>query len=417
MKLLASFYKELTLIRRDRAAMAILFVMPAALVLVITLVHTNVLESRTTIEILLVDDDGGTLGRAIEEGLAASEFFEVRTERGGVRLTAESLRRAVADGDFRLGVVVHGAASESLRARVERLIRGATPEPGETDDVTLVVDPAVPVALESSAESALRFLVRGEEIRVLMERLAEALDFPGGDAAGAFGESLKRGTTSLIGIGRELATGDRPAITPDAVQHNVPAWAMFGIFFIILPISGSLLRERHEGTLMRLMTIPVAFPVLLFGKVLAYVLVNLAQLGLMLWIGVAVLPLFGAPALDLGGRFDLILAVGLCASLAATGCGLMLGALARTYEQASAVGPISIIIAAAVGGIMVPVFLMPRFMQPLSVLSPLHWGHDAFVGIFARGAGIGELAPDMIRLLLCSAATLSVAWVSMSREE
>ena len=419
MKLLASFYKELTLLRRDRAALAILFVMPMALVLVVTLVQNNVLDSKATIDILLVDDDGGTLGQAIEEGLVASEFFEVRTDLEGVRLTPETLKRAVIDGKYQLGVVVHAAASEFLRVRVEQLVDGVTPDPGGADDITLILDPAMPAALESSAESLLRFLVRGEEVRVLIEQVVEALelDLSGGDSARALGESLKLGTTRLTGIRQEFATDDRPTVTPNAVQHNVPAWAMFGIFFIIMPISGSLLKERHEGTLMRLTTIPVAFPVLLFGKILAYVLVNLVQLGLMLWIGVAVLPRFGAPALSLGERPDLILAVGLGASLAATGSGLMLGAVARTYEQASALGPISIIIAAAVGGIMVPVFLMPRFMQPLSKFSPLHWGHDAFVGIFVRGAGFRELAPDLIRLLLFSAATISIALVFLLREE
>lgn len=418
MKVLASFYKELTLLRRDRAALTILFVMPMALVLVITLVQNNVLESRATIEILLVDNDGETLGPAIESGLAASEFFEVRTAIGGVRLTAERLKQAVAHGEYRLGVVVDPGASLALRARVDELIDGAVPETG-TENVTVVLDPAMPAALRSSAENALRFLVQGEETRVLMEQLIAALELelPGGDETRALGEALQKGKVSLTGIRREFAGGDRPAITPNAVQHNVPAWAMFGIFFIIVPISGSLLRERHEGTLMRLKTMPVSFSVLLAGKILAYVLVNLVQLAAMLWIGVSVLPLFGAPALGLGQSPGLILLVGLAASLAATGFGLMLGALARTYEQVAAVGPISIILAAALGGIMVPVFLMPRFMRPWSMLSPLHWGHDAFVGIFTRGASLADLAPDLVRLLLFSATTFAIALAGLLREE
>ena len=220
----------------------------------------------------------------------------------------------------------------------------------------------------------------------------------------------------LIDIRQEYATSGPVMIKPNAVQHNVPAWTMFGLFFIVMPISGSLIQERQGGTLTRLFSIPVPFPILLLGKILTYVMVNLLQIGLMLWVGVFALPWFGAPVLDLGHRPELILAVGLCASFAATGFGMMLGTLVRTYEQASTVGPISIIIAAALGGIMVPVFLMPRFMQPISAISPLRWGHEAFVDVFVRGADLAALLPNLIRLVLFFLVTLTIAVTLLFRE-
>ena len=158
MKLLASLRKELTLLLRDKAGLAILFVMPMALVLVVTLVQNNVLDSRSQIDVLLVNEDQGTLGLAIEEGLQSSEFLVVRTEIAGVPVTAERLKQAVADGEFRLGVIVHAQASRTLQTRVDRLIDGAESQRGPTDDISLVLDPAVQAALRDSVDNALQRL-------------------------------------------------------------------------------------------------------------------------------------------------------------------------------------------------------------------------------------------------------------------
>jgi ABC-2 type transport system permease protein len=404
MKLLASIRKELTLLLRDRAGLALLFVMPMALVLVVTLVQNNVLDARSQIDVLVLNEDPGRLGRAIEEGLRASDFFVARTTLEGVPLTSDLLHRAVARGRFRLGIVIHPQASRNLERGIDRLLEGAEPERQAHEEITLILDPAVQNALEDSIENFLQRLVQREQARVLLERLAQVLALPVLPAS------------PLVEIRREYASDQPLKIKPNAVQHNVPAWTMFGIFFIAVPISSSLIRERNAGTLTRLFTMPVSFPTLLLGKILSHVVINLVQLALMLGVGLFVLPWFGTPVLSLGDHPQLILLVGLCASLAATGFGLMLGTLARTYEQASTVGPISIIIAAALGGIMVPVFLMPRFLQSVSAASPLRWGHEAFVDVFVRGADLAALIPNLSRLLLFFLVTVSVATLFFFRE-
>ena len=65
---------------------------------------------------------------------------------------------------------------------------------------------------------------------------------------------------------------------------------------------------------------------------------------------------------------------------------------------------------------MVPVFLMPRFMQPISAISPLRWGHEAFVDVFVRGADMAALIPNLIRLVLFFLVTLTIAVISLFRE-
>jgi ABC-2 type transport system permease protein len=135
----------------------------------------------------------------------------------------------------------------------------------------------------------------------------------------------------------------------------------------------------------------------------------------MLLIGRFVMPLFGAKALTMGSSWAGVGAVLCCASLAAASFGLLLGVATRTYEQASMIGAISVVIAAAIGGVMVPVFAMPGFMRDLSQISPMAWGLNAFLDLFARGGNLSTVWTETLLLLGFSLAMLVAAWVLFQR--
>jgi ABC-2 type transport system permease protein len=203
---------------------------------------------------------------------------------------------------------------------------------------------------------------------------------------------------------------------PSAVQQNVPAWGLFGIFFIAVPLSGAIVRERSSGIMTRLQLLPVSFMTLLTGKLLAYAVVCLAQFALVMLIGRFVMPLFGAAPLTLGQAPGTVVMVLLCVALAATGFGILLGVVTRTYEQASMIGAISVVIAAAIGGVMVPVFAMPRIMRDISQVSPMAWGLDAFLDLFARGGSFTTVWLQAAMLLCFGLVMLLTAWIVFARQ-
>ena len=106
----------------------------------------------------------------------------------------------------------------------------------------------------------------------------------------------------------------------------------------------------------------------------------------------------------------------LCVALAATGFGILLGVVTRTYEQASMIGAISVVIAAAIGGVMVPVFAMPRLMRDISQISPLAWGLDALLDLFARGGNLSTVWPQAAMLLCFAMVMLLAAWIVFQRQ-
>ena len=96
--------------------------------------------------------------------------------------------------------------------------------------------------------------------------------------------------------------------------------------------------------------------------------------------------------------------------LAATAFGLALGSIFNTPEQAAAFGSVSVIILAALGGIWVPVFVMPSIMQTISTFSPLNWGLEGFYTIFLRGGGIIAILPQVALLLAFCLVCMIVAF-------
>lgn len=429
-RFLATLIKELLLLRRDRAGMAVLFIMPAVLVMVITLVQQNALstigEGRTSI--LFIDGDQDALGRLIHEALLASPGVDLTVRPDGDSAVLADALESVIQGDYQLYLRLPPGTTKRVRARARLLAQEAFGKEGEAGDmglppaaIELHFDPTVLGGLRSAVHHLLELMLLrlevGEKVAALGEQLPEALALSMKEALGPMAgvsQSLPTPTLELSWPEPPLLqitaqTEDRIPL-PTATQHNVPAWSLFGIFFIVLPMAGTFIKERYSGVELRLGSLPVVYPTLMGGKVGAYVLVCLGQLVLIVSIGKWVLPLCGATAFSLDADPLALGVVTVCVILAATSLGILLGTAVRSYEQAAMVGPISIVIAAAIGGVMVPVYAMPTVMQQLSQLSPLAWGLNAYMELFVRQGHLTNVASEAAALSLFALTCLLLAW-------
>jgi ABC-2 type transport system permease protein len=422
----ATVLKELLLLARDRYGLAVLFVMPAVLVVVVALVQENVLKAtgETGVDILFVDLDQQEFGKAVREKLQASGSARLVTGLDGQEIGPAQARALIEKGRYQACIVVPEGITAAVRRLAAAQVSAAFSPPfgGAAEEapptVSIHFDPLVHGTFRSSMLNALRLMLLAMEIEIKARVLAEALPALSGGAAGAAGQGMAARMDSgwasrrLVDV---LAEQSRFKKLPTSVEHNVPAWAVFGIFFIVLPLGGTILRERQDGTLDRLRTMPVPHLTLLAGKLAAYVIVCWGQFLFVVLVGKTLLPLLGTPVLGLGSDpLALIVAVTLVA-LAACGYGVMIGTLARTFEQATVIGPVSVVCAAAIGGVMVPVYAMPPAMQTLSQFSPLAWGLNALVEIVAREATLGSIAPELGYLAAFSAATLLIARAAFGR--
>jgi ABC-2 type transport system permease protein len=432
--------KEMIELRRNRAGLLVLLVMPTALVLVVSLVQDNVMRAtgELSIPVLLVDQDRGSLGASVARALRASPGIDLIEAVSGDPLTEAAARRLVAHGEYPFLMLIAPGTSEALRARADRdaaaWFEPARDEPGPgqpvapaVEGLTLYFDPAVQGALHTAVVQALLRVAAAAEARergaAVGRLLTRRLAVLGGPAAPGLwrpnldpGDRLSADPDAILGLAEETAGPGPSRQRPTPAQQNVPAWTLFGMFFIVVPLSGTIIRERETGTFRRLMTLPVSPAGLLAGKLGASVLVCLAQFLLMSGVGWLVLPWLGTSGLIVPpAQWPAAALVAVAAALAATGYGIMVGALARRHEQASMFGAVSVVIAAALGGIMVPAYVMPPAMQAIGAWSPLAWGLTAFQDIFVRGRGVGSVAPAVSMLAGFFAATMTVAAWSLRR--
>ena len=115
--------------------------------------------------------------------------------------------------------------------------------------------------------------------------------------------------------------------------------------------------------------------------------------------------------LDISGRLGLLFVVTIFSGLAAIGLGLLLGTVAKTQEQSAPFGATFVVILAAMGGVWVPVFVMPKIMQILSNFSPMNWGLNAYYDVFLRNSSFIEIVPEITTLFLFFIATTIISIV------
>jgi len=411
--------KEMLLLVRDKAGLAMLFIMPVVLVVISSLMQESgwgELSKDPTVPLLFVNNDHDTLGTQILNGFMQSGSFEVIDSLDGKPLSDSSAREAVRKGAYTIAVVIPKGATSTLLANVRLAVAKTLAGFGMGDaallqsltlrdsvNVTIYFDPAVKRTFKNAVVGSVRenyYKFQGEWVfRSFNREMARQMPLY---------QPPKEFFSEALRFREEYPSYREVEVIPNSTQHNVPAWTIFAMFFIVIPLTQSLIQEREGGSLFRLLTMPVSYMTLLMGKVGVYLVVCLIQTVAMLAAGIWLLPLVGLPKLVLGNDLAAMLAMTLVVAMAAVGYGMMIGTISRTHQQAAAFGSISIIILAAMGGLWVPIYLMPSFMRSVSAISPLNWAIKGYYDIFLRGGGLAQIAPQVIKLLLFFISSVAV---------
>jgi ABC-2 type transport system permease protein len=407
-RFLSAVYKDFLVLIRDRAGLAIIFVMPMALVLIMTLLQDSAYRSmnESGIPIVYIDNDKDSLGIGLEKGLQQSGFFEISKDIDGQPATREKAWKSVSDGKYMIGIVIPKGCTKAIRNGVIELVSQTLSEVDSTEEIKvpaglaqkvkdsiqieIFIDPVTRKSHVMTVTTSLREFISKIKSQIIFQTFTQEL----GELM-PVNKKVKMEDADQVTYKEVYAVKNEQSILPNSVQHNVPAWSVFSMFFIIIPLAGSIIMERGEGSSFRLKTIPDAIQIVLASKVFVYMLVCLSQLVLMLLVGIVILPMMGLPHLQMGHSPISIILVGVFTAMAATCYGLMFGTVTTTNQQAAIGGSVSVLIMAAIGGVWVPVHLMPNVMKTLSHISPLNWGLEAFHDVFLRGGGIAEILPEL----------------------
>ena len=409
-KFLISIYKEGILVLRDIEGVLILFIMPMILVIVVSLLEEKSFHSISDkkIPVVIIDCDQNKLGKTLIKGITESDMFEISTVKGCDSSVINEVRKKVAKGIYQIGIHIPKNSTQTIEDRalslmqqlVQRENSGINDKLNTQSTVELYFDPLVKPSFRNLAKSELIRYSLLSEMSIYFESFSSSLNLTGEQAQLEFPKkpALKFNETDVS----EFTSG----IIPNSVQHNVPAWILFGMFLICIPIAGNIIKERGEGSLARLKTMPITYFQIMTGKVIVFSVICLIQAVILIALGVFIMPLINLPQLQIGGNLPALLVVSLASGLTATGYGILLGSISTTHMQASAFGAISTVIFAAIGGAWIPVIVMPPLMQEISSFSPINWGIHGYYEVFLRNASIGQVLPDIGKLIGFAAVTL-----------
>ena len=421
-KLLATVKKEVLLLLRDKVGLSILFIMPMVLIFVMTLVQDSAFKTMNEkgIPVVFIDNDKDSLGIQIERGLKANDLCYLSDSIDGKPASVETAQKAVQEGKFLVGIVIPKGATEAIRKNVTELVNQTLngedsaihKSAGTTDsvEITILIDPVAKKSFLISMTSNLREFISEVKTKIMFQTFSEQVAEIIPDKQNAPTNSYQK--SQIIKYKELYASKSEDKIVPNAVQHNVPAWTIFAMFFIAIPLSSSILKEKNEGSVFRLHTMPTPYLLLVNGKIIVYVIVCLIQFVLMLSVGQIFLPMLGLPALVLGNSIAGIMLLTGATAFAATGYGVMVGTLASTEHQAAIMGSLSILLLSALGGIWVPSYVMPEVMRNISAWSPLNWSLEGFYKLFLRGGHVSDVLGETIKLLLFFLATMTVTSIA-----
>ncbi|HNY02886.1 MAG TPA: hypothetical protein PKG48_09880, partial [Bacteroidales bacterium] len=226
--------KEILLLIRDIPGLIILFLMPVLLIFVVTLAQDRALKDQhEKTRILWVDGLQNSFSRDLLASLDSSGMFATVRTLEGSPVTIEQAHRLTGRGDYPFAILLSHADST----------------------LVLLTDPALKENFREAVIASLTFIIKGAQAGSVMENVISGMP-----------PTLQPGIRAMVAgkmnnlpiVRQEFALAERSEIRPNVIQNNVPGFILFAMFFIVIPLAGSIINEKTEGSFRRLRSLPVS---------------------------------------------------------------------------------------------------------------------------------------------------------------
>jgi len=404
-KLSSTILKDVRILTRDRLGLIFMFVMPIVLAVVITAVQNSTFEmlNTNTVPMLLCNRDTGDAGKQLETAITKAGMFDLKQVMPDV--TDKEISEKMHAKDAVIAIIIPADFTQKVKEKAGETAKKALrnfgmqtdsiiPGTGSMQPITLLYHPVLQESFRHSIQGALRSALLMVQNREVLESMYFSLNET------HLPDSLEQELmSSQVAINEVPVSRDGSRNIPNASQHNVPAWTVFAMFFIVISLGGSVVREKLNGSFVRLKTLPTNYLVALISKQFTYLLVTFIQAAVVFSIGIWLFPVMGLPKLNLPADITGVVIVTLICGWCAVSYAIMIGVFAKTQEQANGIGAVSIVLMAAVGGLLVPSFAMPDSFTMVMKISPLHWCLEAYYGLFLEGGKLKDVILNIIPLL------------------
>lgn len=403
--------------------LVLMFAMPILLAVVIASVQNSTFElvNKNRIPVIIQNNDPGRVAAELEAALDKAGIFRLQ-EVAAVQ-NEEDLKNRINTKDALVAIVIPAGYSENVLSKAKSVASEAldgvmqeekekeSVKPGATPPVRIYYHPVLQQSFRKSIDATLQTALQFIQSKYIVKEVYFTIHEE--DIPGSLEEQIITNQTPIEEV--PLSRGDSPQI-PNATQHNIPAWTIFAMFFIVISLGSSIVREKLNGSMVRLRTLPTHFGLAVLSKQVTYIAVTLLQAMVIFAIGIWLFPVIGLPALNLPSHLWSLAGVTFICGWCAAGFAICVGIFANTQEQANGFGAVAVVIMAAIGGLLVPSFVMPPSFRVIMLLSPLHWCLEAFYGLFLEDAGARDILMNIIPLLVITVLLQIIAFWGLKRK-
>lgn len=228
----------------------ILFLMPLILIVTVTLIQESTFKDfkDTKIPIILVDNDKNEVSKGITDYIRQGQSFEI-VRQSYDEITA---RNVVFGGEYQLAVIIPENLSKNLEDNIRETVEEIVGQMGYLDEnksektrlrndkkpqsIRLYFDPATHLSFKNGVKNTIEKMI----FKIENQKIYSAFE----EQMGADGGALEQ--TKLIDF-EEIILRDKVSVKPNSVQHNVPAWVVFAIFMIVIPLSINIVKDKNQG--------------------------------------------------------------------------------------------------------------------------------------------------------------------------
>lgn len=361
---------------RDRGALAMAFLLPPTIFVIFAAIFSGTSGDSMRLQVALGITQPSAVSERLEHALRDEPSLRVVdqtwTQQSDVLAQVEA-------GKADVGLVLRGDLAETGASPVLVLV-----DPGKvmagailSGQVQRLIGLNLPDLALARTVPDIESLVGGftpqqsAQLRAALESLATSP--PTADQAGLV-------ETSVVG----------PADSSGAtVTYYAGAVAILFLLFSAMQSAATLIEERNSGIVDRVAVGPAGTDVVVLGKFLFLAAQGIVQVALIFVVAAL------AYRVSVLEHLGLWLVTTLAAATAAAGLGLVVAAACTTKQQAQTISTFVVLVCSAIGGSMVPRFMMPPWLQDVGWYTPNAWAIEAYHGVLWRGESLVDLLPEL----------------------
>ncbi|HLO29364.1 MAG TPA: ABC transporter permease [Anaerolineales bacterium] len=405
--------KDLKVIFRDRAALIFMLLAPFLLTIGMGFVTGRFSGSKSglsDIPVILVNLDQEQLGNALVEVFSSQELAALMEPAASS--DPEAARRLIDEDKAAAAVIIPAGFTRSIIPAAGTIFDQNYVQPAPVK-IEVYTNPSRPTSAGVVKAIVDEFISRVEEGRTSgMTSLAQLMSSGLLNSQNAASEAPKifenasqsEATALTLKTDKEGAK----AVEFDILAYMAPGMALLFLMYTVSHGGRSILVERSQGTLPRLLVSPTSASQVLGGKVLGIFFTGVAQVGILI---LASFIFFGVKWGDPLGLAILIAAT----VFGASGWGMLITALARSPGQVGSIGSALMLIFGILGGSFISLEQMPPLVQILSKITPNAWGLNGFTTL-ALGGTLSNLMEPITALLSMGTVLFGVAVLIFSRK-